>query len=256
VAADLGRGIGHARLYEQERRLVDELREVDRTKTDFLSTVSHELRTPLTSIAGVADMLRDDNSPLTPEQREMLEVIDRSTMRLRNLIEDLLTLSRIETGEFGTRRQTMDIRAAVAAAVTAVEPSVRRGGLALHTDYPAALMIGADPNQIDRVMVNLLSNAVKFTPAGGQIWVRVATEGDRALISVSDNGIGIPEAEQPALFDRFYRASNATAHAIPGTGLGLTIVRTIVANHDGELTLYSKEGQGTTVVIRLPTDLE
>jgi signal transduction histidine kinase len=110
----------------------------------------------------------------------------------------------------------------------------------------------ADPDQLDRMLMNLTSNAVKFTPTGGSVTLRAARkDGDVELI-VRDTGIGIPEAEQKHLFTRFFRASNASGLAVPGTGLGLTIVRTIVANHDGDLGIESREGEGTTVTVRLP----
>jgi two-component system phosphate regulon sensor histidine kinase PhoR len=111
-----------------------------------------------------------------------------------------------------------------------------------------------DPYQLDRVVLNLLSNALKFSPGGGHVTVRVRELDDDLLLSVSDTGIGIPVSEQQELFNRFYRASNAVTQSIPGTGLGLTIVRTIVANHGGNVTLHSTPGEGTTVTIRLPRE--
>jgi signal transduction histidine kinase/CHASE3 domain sensor protein len=257
VAADLGRGVGQADQYQRERRLVAELREADRTRTDFLSTVSHELRTPLTSISGFVGLLREpDSDPITPHQQHMLEVIDRNAVRLRHLIEDLLTLSRIDAGTFATAHKPINLGAIMSAAVTSLEPAARSGGLTLSAEFPEEPLIAmADPDQIERVVVNLLSNAVKFTLPGGTVTARLAVVDDRAAISVQDTGIGIPQEEQSALSERFFRASNAVIRAIPGTGLGLTIVRTIVANHDGELEITSQEGRGTTVTVRLPLGL-
>jgi two-component system, OmpR family, phosphate regulon sensor histidine kinase PhoR len=254
IAADLGRGLHHARLYEAENRLVSELRAVDQAKSDFLATVSHELRTPLTSIAGYVEMLRDLHpGPLSPAQDRMLETVDRNAARLRHLIEDVLTLSKIEAGAFKTVMQPVDLAEIVAAAVAALQPAAAAKGLALDCDCPGPrLVVSGDPGQLDRLLMNLLSNAVKFTPEGGRIQVGAGADGALAVLTVADSGIGIPERDQKELFTRFFRASNAIERSIPGTGLGLAIVRTIVDNHGGTLTVTSREGTGTTVSARLP----
>ncbi len=257
VAADIARGVQQARLYEQERLLVDELRELDRTKSDFLSTVSHELRTPLTSISGFIELLGDPASgTLSAEQRQMMEVIERNTNRLRTLIENLLTLSRIEAGTFRSVRQPTDVTDIVARAVRTVRSI---GGIEVTLDVecpPGPLIAAVDSHQIDRVLTNLLSNAVKFTPPGGRVTVYAGEDGPDLVLSVSDTGIGIPDDEQCELFQRFFRASNAVEASIQGTGLGLTIVRKIVSNHDGDVVLRSRTGEGTTVTVRLPRETQ
>ncbi|MFF5186194.1 ATP-binding protein [Streptomyces sp. NPDC000345] len=254
MAAGVGRALHNALLYERETRLVDKLRALDKAKSDFLSTVSHELRTPLTSIVGYIELLKDEETgPLTPAQRHMLDVVDRNANRLRALIEDLLTLSRIESGAFNSRKEPVDLVRLVTSAADAVRPAAEAASVTLETHCPSRpLVLQADSDQLDRVLMNLLSNAVKFTPKGGKVTVRAdAWDGD-AVLTVSDTGIGIPAEEQERLFQRFFRASNATDAAIPGTGLGLTIVRTIVANHGGEMEVDSAEGRGTTFTARLP----
>ena len=256
VAADLGRGLHQARLYEAENRLVDELRAVDQVKSDFLATVSHELRTPLTSITGYIEILRDRAAgPLTQAQDRMLDSVDRNTARLRQLIEDVLTLSKIESGAFTSMMRPVSLAEIVAAEVAALQPAAAAKGLTLSwQDSDHSLMVNGDPGQLDRLVLNLLSNAVKFTPAGGSVGITVGTgsDGDLAMVRVSDTGIGIPEGEQKELFTRFFRASNAVEDSIPGTGLGLAIARTIVASHRGDLAMTSREGQGTTVTVRIP----
>jgi signal transduction histidine kinase len=253
IATDLGRGLHHARMYESENTLVAELREIDRMKSDFLATVSHELRTPLTSIAGFVELLRDhDPGPLNPGQEGMLETVERNTARLRHLIEDVLTLSKIESRAFKTAMQPVNLTEVATAAVEALEPQAAAQGLTLTVTWPGSLVVSGDPGQLDRMIINLLSNAVKFTPVGGRVEVAVTREGDMAAITVTDTGIGIPDRDQKELFTRFFRASNATEHSIPGTGLGLTIVHAIVANHSGDLALHSREGAGTTVIARIP----
>jgi signal transduction histidine kinase len=254
IAADLGRGLNHARMYEAENRLVNRLQELDQAKSDFFATVSHELRAPLTSIEGYVEMLGDEDAgPMNPEQRRMLETVDRSAVRLRNLIEDVFTLSKLESGAFATVMKPVNVVDVVAAAVAAVGPSITAGNLQLISELPdASLLVRADVGQLDRVFINLLSNAVKFTPEGGRIDVNGVVDDDSVVVRVSDTGIGIPESDQEKLFTRFFRASNATENAIPGTGLGLAIVRTIVLAHHGELQLESQVGKGTTVTVRLP----
>jgi two-component system, OmpR family, phosphate regulon sensor histidine kinase PhoR len=141
----------------------------------------------------------------------------------------------------------------VASVADATPPPAKPASVALETRCPARpLVLEADGDQLDRVLMNLLSNAVKFTPEGGKVTVATETRNGEAILTVSDNGIGIPPAEQEKLFQRFFRASNATDAAIPGTGLGLTIVHTIVANHGGEMEVHSEEGRGTTFTARLP----
>jgi two-component system phosphate regulon sensor histidine kinase PhoR len=254
IAADVGRGLHHARLYETENHLVKELRAVDQVKSDFLATVSHELRTPLTSIAGYIEILRDqDAGPLTPSQDRMLDTVDRNTARLRHLIEDLLTLSKIESGAFKTMMQPVSLAGVVVADATALQPLAAAKGLTFAwLDPDHGLVVNGDPGQLDRLVTNLLSNAVKFTPEGGSVAISLECEGKAAVLRVTDTGIGIPENDQKELFTRFFRASNAVERSIPGTGLGLTIVRTIVANHHGELEVVSAEGKGTTVTVRIP----
>ena len=254
IAADIGRGLNHARLYEKENHLVDELKSVDRAKSDFLATVSHELRTPLTSIVSYVEMLRDqDAGPVNAAQDRMLETVDRNATRLRNLIEDVLTLSRIESGAFKTVPQPVNLAELITAAIAALQPAAATKQITLTAGGPGGdLIVNGDANQLDRVLINLISNAVKFTPKGGAICLTADRDGEAAVVSVRDTGIGIPERDKKALFTRFFRASNAVEQAIPGTGLGLTIVRTIISNHSGEIELQSQEGRGTKVTLRIP----
>jgi signal transduction histidine kinase/CHASE3 domain sensor protein len=254
IAADLGRGLKHAHMYEAEEQLVDNLRSLDQAKTNFMATVSHELRTPLTSIAGYVEVLRDGEAgTVSSVQDRILETIDRNAARLRNLIEDVLTLSKIETGSFKTTMRPVRLAEVISSAVTAMSPAAGKGDVGIGS--PAVdpeLTVNGDEGQLDRVLMNVLSNSVKFTPPGGTVTVTAHREGAAAVVRVADTGIGIPEKDQKELFNRFFRGSNAVSAAVPGTGLGLSIVRTIVANHGGELDVESEEGHGTTVTIRFP----
>jgi two-component system, OmpR family, phosphate regulon sensor histidine kinase PhoR len=254
IAADIGRGLHHARLYEAENRLVEDLKSVDQAKSDFFATVSHELRAPLTSIEGYVEMLAEgEGGPVTGEQRKMLDVVDRSAVRLRNLIDDVFTLSKLESDAFTTVMRPVEVAEVISAATDELQPEMARHRLTLTSDCPpGSLAVQGDAGQLGRVLVNLLSNAVKFTPEGGRITVTATAAGGSAVITVTDTGIGIPAKDQQELFTRFYRASNAVQQSIPGTGLGLAIVRTIITNHGGDITLTSHEGQGTTFTIHIP----
>jgi two-component system phosphate regulon sensor histidine kinase PhoR len=254
VAADLGRGLNHARLYEAENRLVGDLKALDSAKSGFFATVSHELRAPLTTIEGYVEMFGDGEAgEVTSQQRQMLEAIDRSTVRLRNLVDDVFTLAKLESGAFTTVMRPVDLTDVIRGAADAVRPSVIAGELDLTISATEGeLMVDGDASQLDRVVINLLSNAVKFTPKGGRVDVSAFAEGRSAVIRVRDTGIGIPASDQKELFNRFFRASNATGRSIPGTGLGLAIVRMIVVNHSGDIKLTSAEGAGTKVTVWLP----
>jgi signal transduction histidine kinase len=185
----------------------------------------------------------------------MLDTIDRNAARLRSLIEDVLTMSKIETGAFKTVMRPVRLAEVVSSAVAALSPIADKGALTLTSDESdPALVVSGDEDQLDRAMMNLLSNAVKFTPPGGRVTVSANRENGTAVVRVADTGIGIPDKDKKDLFNRFFRASNAVRAAVPGTGLGLSIVRAIIANHGGDLDFQSREGGGTTVTIRLPLE--
>ncbi|MGH9278550.1 MAG: sensor histidine kinase [Acidimicrobiales bacterium] len=242
--------------FEREQRLVAELRELARVKTDFISTISHDLRTPLTSIAGYVELLTDGTAGrLTRDQLDVLEVIDRNARRLTTLIEDLLTMSRIDAGGFTLTVAPVAVASLMDGVQRAVHPAARARGLTLTFDVaPNVGTLVVDAGQIDRVLLNLLTNAIKFTPPGGAVAVRVWRDRRDMMFCVADTGIGVPEEEQHQLFSPFFRSSTATDRAIPGTGLGLAIVKAIIDRHGGSITFHSQPGAGTTVIFVLPAD--
>jgi signal transduction histidine kinase len=254
LAADIGRALEHARLYEGEQHLVTELQSLDQAKTSFLASSSHDLRTPLTSILGYVEILADaEAGPVAPEQAKMLDAVARNVRRLQTLIEDMLTISKIELGQFSSALRPVDLAHIVPQSADVIRPSAVGRGLNFQVACPDdGLMVDGDPEQLDRVVINLLSNAVKYTPSGGRVTLTAAREGDSVQLMVADTGMGIPEKDQQSLFTRFFRASNAVARAVPGSGLGLSIVRTVISNHHGEVSLTSQEGLGTTVTVRIP----
>jgi PAS domain S-box-containing protein len=236
-------------LAEQNERL----RELDRLKDEFISLVSHELRTPLTSIRGYLELLLDGGAgELTEDQGRFLSVVDRNSKRLMHLVGDLLFLAQVEAGKLTLELGEVDLDDVVSDSVEAAKPIADENGIQLGASLdPTPNMLG-DRGRLAQVLDNLVSNAIKFTTEGGSVHVRLSSTADDAVIEVVDTGIGIAPEDQELLFDRFFRSSEATERAIPGTGLGLTIAKAIVERHEGTIEVESSEGRGTTMRVRLP----
>ncbi|MDQ1744510.1 MAG: two-component system, OmpR family, phosphate regulon sensor histidine kinase PhoR, partial [Pseudonocardiales bacterium] len=258
LAADLAHSLVQSHLIERQAEAVQLLRELDQAKADFIATVSHELRTPLTSISGYLEMLQDGDAGELPDTAvAMLSIIDRNATRLRNLIEDLLTQSRIDAGRLRLELSTVQLRPLLQSVITAMAPLASASDVKLQLGAPEdPLSVQADPQQLEQVFTNLISNALKFTPAGGSVQVSLLPADDGVLIEVRDTGMGIPPDEYPNLFTRFFRASNAAEAALPGTGLGLAIVQEIVHRHGGAVDIESELGVGTTLTVWLPAAQE
>ena len=256
LAADLAHSLVQAHMIERQNQAVQLLRELDQAKADFIATVSHELRTPLTSISGYLEMLQDGDAGQLPDTAAaMLTIIDRNATRLRNLIEDLLTQSRIDAGRLRLELTTVHVRPLLQSVLAAMAPLASASDVKLELGASDdSLSVQADPQQLEQVFTNLISNALKFTPAGGSVLVTLspADDDDGVLIEVRDTGMGIPPDEYPNLFTRFFRASNAAEAALPGTGLGLAIVQEIVHRHGGAVDIESELGVGTTLTVWLP----
>lgn len=254
LAADLAHSLVQSHVIQRQAEAVQLLRELDQAKSDFVSTVSHELRTPLTSISGYLEMLQDGEAgELPPAASQMLRVIDRNSTRLRNLIEDLLTQSRIDAGRLRLDVTTVDLGSLLGGVREAMLPLAMASGIELSLTSPPLLKLEADPQQLEQVFTNLVANALKFTPTGGKVGVLVEVdEPDGVVVSVSDTGMGIPAEDFANLFTRFFRASNASAAALPGTGLGLAIVREILYRHGGSIEFESDIGVGSTFTVWLP----
>ena len=238
----------------KERDLVRDLHRLNDSKSTFVSSVSHELRTPVTSVVGYTEMLMDGiGGEVNADQRDMLTRIRRNGQRLMVLIEDLLTASRLESGTSRLELSDLDLRACAREALEGLEPLLLDRDLAVELVLdPEPLMVLADAAQLERLLVNLLSNAVKFTPDGGSVTLTAGRAGRLATLAVADTGMGVPEDEQDQLFSRFFRSSTAQRRAIPGTGIGLSIVRAIASQHGGSVSAVSKEGVGSTFTLSLP----
>lgn len=236
-------------LAEQNERL----RELDRLKDEFISLVSHELRTPLTSIQGYLElMLEGGAGELSDDQSRFLTVVNRNSKRLMHLVGDLLFLAQVEAGKLALELGEVDLDDVVADSVDAAKPIADEKGISLRVSLsPTPNMVG-DRSRLAQVLDNLVSNALKFTPEGGSVQLQVSATNGEAEIEVVDTGIGIAPHEQAQLFDRFFRSSEATEQAIPGTGLGLTIAKAIVERHEGSIEVESSKGSGTTMRVRLP----
>jgi len=243
---------------QHEQKTVRDLQELDRLRNDFISDVSHELRTPLTSISGYAELLAGGSfGNVTKGQGDALDVIDRNTKRLLDLIEDIMALSRMESGVFSLTLKSTDLCALITAAGRAIASAAEARGITFTSEIDPEIGSGVvDPSQLDRALLNVLSNAVKFTPKGGRVRMEARRENENIVISVSDSGIGIELGDQQEVFKRFFRSSLATRSAIQGTGLGLVITKTIIDHHHGSIDLESEPGRGTTVRIKIPTNAQ
>jgi signal transduction histidine kinase len=231
----------------------ERLRELDGLKDEFVSLVSHELRTPLTSIRGYVELLLDDAEAGSNERR-YLEIVDRNSERLLELVSDLLFLAQIEAGKLGIERRQVDLSKIVEECIETSSPVAGARGIELVAKVERVPKLQGDRARLAQVLDNLVSNGLKFTRSGGRVEVRLSAEDGAAVLEVEDTGFGIPAAEQVRLFERFFRSSNATESAIPGTGLGLTITKAIVERHGGRIEIDSAENAGTTVRVRLPLD--
>jgi signal transduction histidine kinase/amino acid transporter/HAMP domain-containing protein len=253
VAADFARAVVSAKVFEDQQRLVRQLQELDTTKGEMLSTFSHELRTPLASIRAYVELLREGDERTAEEEDRMLEVIERNTTRLSSLIEDILTLSHLSSEVYDAVLAELFIDPLVQSVADALRPGAEEKHITfeVHLDASGTHVLG-EPSQLERLFFNLLSNAIKFTPSGGSVTVVTSATDRTVTITVTDSGIGIPEAEQGKVYERFYRGSNATDSLIPGTGLGLAIAEAIVEHHGGRLTHSSAPGQGTIATVVLP----
>jgi signal transduction histidine kinase len=238
------------RAAEALARHVSDLNVINDELESFSYSVSHDLRAPLRHIVGFAALLQEAaNDRMLEEDRRYVQTIVKSATHMGRLIDDLLSFSRMSRAVLDRRPVNLD------ALIDEIVSEVgREAGKEIAWKIHPLPYVHGDRAMLRQVFVNLLSNAVKYTPRGGSVALTLDSAADSAVLSVADTGIGIPEEDQTALFTRFFRASNAVEAAIPGSGLGLSIVRTIVANHRGEMSIKSGRDQGTTVIVRIPLD--
>src|SRR5687767_418060 len=245
-----------AHLLVRERAARGDAEKANRLKDEFLATLSHELRTPLNAVIGWSRMLK--SSRLDPESAEhAIDVIERNAWAQKQIIEDILDVSRVITGKLQLQLAPVDLVAVVGAALDAVRPAVEAKDIRIETDYQKGLrIIAGDTDRLQQVVWNLLSNASKFTPGGGTVGIRVFQDETYATIEVSDTGPGIAPEFLPHVFERFRQADGSTTRTHGGLGLGLAIVRHLVELHGGTISVENRDGGGGaifTILLPLPT---
>jgi two-component system phosphate regulon sensor histidine kinase PhoR len=242
-------------MFEQLEQEHTELEKLERVRKDFVINVSHELRTPLASIQGYTETLLDGAIDDPEHNIRFLSIIRQNTERLRRLTEDLLTLSRVELKRQQFQFAHYDVTALLAEHVDAMRPIAEKRGVTLRLEAPSpGTEVFCDAEAVHQIVTNLVDNAVKYTPEGGSVGIGARpVPGDWVLIYVRDTGIGIPPAELPRLFERFYRVDKARSRELGGTGLGLAIVKHLVRAHGGEVGVESVPNQGSTFYFTVPT---
>ncbi len=232
---------------------VTEVRLVEQVRRDFVANVSHELRTPLASIKSVIETLQGGAVRDEEVAEDFLSRADTEVDRLAQIVEELLELSRIESGQIPLAREQVDIRAVLDRAVERLRSQAEKQQLALAFDekneLPAVL---GDPERLERAVMNLIHNAIKFTPAGGSIRVAARHANGSVFIQISDTGVGIPADDLPRIFERFYKGDRARGGG--GTGLGLAVVKHTAQAHGGSVSVNSRQGEGSTFTLSLPLE--
>ncbi|HXH81094.1 sensor histidine kinase [Nocardioides sp.] len=246
--AKVDRITAHAEQEESAERLRSS---VDSVKDEFVASVSHELRTPLTSVLGHLEML-SSRIDLPRDVTAQIKVIERNAVRLDGLVSDLLQVAQDQVGVTTVVPARCDVAALVQDAVDAARPVAYRAGVHLDLNCPDSLVSEVDAQRLRQVMDNLISNGVKYTDEGGFVTVTLRQVADHVELEVADTGIGMSAADLEKLFTRFFRTSAAQSRMAPGTGLGLSIVRSIIEAHDGEVSVESEIGRGTTILVSLP----
>jgi two-component system phosphate regulon sensor histidine kinase PhoR len=232
---------------------VSELRRLETLRREFVANVSHELKTPLTAICGLTETLIDDEGMDPPTTRRFLEKIQKQSERLATLVRDLLTLSRVESEEASLEKLLLDLREPVRESFKGLVAAGEEKALVLALEAPdGPVVVHGDRELLRQLVDNLVDNAIKYTRQGGRICVRLRTDAANATLEVQDTGIGIAPSDQPRIFERFYRVDKARSRDLGGTGLGLSIVKHITLAHDGQVSIDSVLGEGSTFRVRLP----
>jgi two-component system sensor histidine kinase ResE len=231
---------------------VTEGRHLEKMRSEFVANVSHELRTPMTSIQGFVEALMDGMAEDKDSQERCLRVIHEETVRLNLLVNDLLDLSRLETGQIKWPMEPVHLHSLFSQVIDKLQPQLEKQQLQAEIDCPPGLppVLGSR-DRIQQVLINLLGNAIAFTPHGGRILLDAQEEGPLVRISITDTGVGIPLEEQEKIWQRFHKVDKARTRGLSGTGLGLSIVKQIVEAHGGEVGLHSMPGEGSTFYFTL-----
>ena len=252
LSSQIATAIATAQAYEEERKRAEALAEIDRAKTAFFSNVSHEFRTPLTLMLGPLESLLAADAALAPEYRDEVATAHRNSLRLLKLVNSLLDFSRIEAGRVKASFAPTDLPSLTADLASNFRSAMDAAGLELVVDCrPLPQPVYIDRDMWEKIVLNLLSNAFKFT-FEGRVTVRLECDGDRALLTVSDTGTGIPEAELPRIFERFHRVEGARGRTDEGTGIGLALIQELVKLHGGAVQVSSRVGKGSVFEVSIP----
>jgi two-component system phosphate regulon sensor histidine kinase PhoR len=231
------------------------IRRLETVRRDFVSNISHELRTPLASLKALVDTLRDGGLEDAPAARRFLDRMEAEVDALAQMVQELLELSRIESGQVPFHLSPTPISDVVLPAVERLRPQAKRAGVEIRIEIPAGIpRVLADGERVQQIVTNLVHNAIKFTPSGGTIQVSAEPREDDVLILVRDTGVGISAEDLPRIFERFYKVDRARSGS--GTGLGLSIAKHIVQGHGGTIWAESTEDQGSTFYFTLPAAAE
>jgi PAS domain S-box-containing protein len=230
-----------------------EVEQANRLKNEFLASMSHELRTPLHTIIGFSELLTEQlEGPLNEKQHRFVGHILQDARHLLELINEILDISKIESGRLELKRETFDFGHCVEEVVTSLRHQAANKSITLENRSNSQTALYADRLRVKEILYNLLSNAVKFTPQGGNVWVESAQDDDFLNVSVCDTGIGIPEKEQSSIFDKFYQVEDSRKTSREGTGLGLSITKHLVELHGGNISVLSRPGQGSRFKLVFP----
>ena len=237
-----------SRIAEDFNLMAGELSNTNILRTDFVSNVSHELKTPLAVIRNYSKMLQSDH--LTDDQRmEYAQGIDKATQRMTALITNILKMNKLENQQISPKVQEYDLTEQVAECLLAFDETLEEKQIDLQCDMDDRILVNADPELLTLVWNNLLSNAVKFTPEGGTIQVTVRPENEWAVVTVADTGCGMDKETGKRIFDKFYQGD--TSHATEGNGLGLALVKRVVDLTDGQISVQSEVGKGSTFTVKI-----
>ncbi len=232
---------------------VTRLKKLERIRTDFVANVTHEIRTPLAAIIGYLETLQAGAIEKPDDARRFVEIMLKQSHRLNRLVEDLMTISRIELGDVTLQLDAVSLPEALDNAVALVEPKAAAKKLTLSNRLSNALPpVKADRDRLSQILLNILDNAVKFTPEGGSVIIDAEVKGERVALTIEDTGIGVPREELQRLGERFYRVDKTRSRELGGTGLGLSIVKHLMTAHGGSLTIESQPGRGTKVILLFP----
>ena len=251
------KGSGEMRALAQAyNAMAEKLESLDQSRNQFVSNASHELKTPMTTLKIMLQSLIAQPDMPAELRTEFMQDMDHEIDRLTGIVNDLLTLTRMDSHAMTLKLGSLDLCELAQSTLRRLEPMAEQRGQRLTADLSESLLLTADGAKLEQVMYNLVENAVKYTPEGGHIHVAVCRTGKQAVFAVTDDGPGIPAEDQPHIFDRFYRVDKARSRETGGTGLGLSIVKQIVALHHGTVTVESQEGAGSTFRVELPMEVK